>query len=170
MHKLLRRASSLRRELEAFIPCAGLSWWLRWQRTCLQIRRHGFDPWVGKVPWRRGELLTPIFLPGEVHGQRSLVGYSVWGRKESDTTEAICHAHTQAGWLCACLILTVATLCGAPIASQFKIPGTMPTSISAVCILDYLLSVVYISSPQRFNKEVSLFLLTLRRLLSVHIV
>ena len=50
-------------------------------------KRHGFDHWVGKIPWRRAWQPTPIFLPGESHGQRSLVGYSPWGRKESDTTE-----------------------------------------------------------------------------------
>ena len=51
------------------------------------IRRPGFDPWVGKIPWRRDRLPTPVFLPGESHGQRSLVGYSLWVHKESDTTE-----------------------------------------------------------------------------------
>ena len=44
-------------------------------------------PWVGKIPWRRKLQLTPVFLPGKFHGQRSLVGYSPWGCKESDTTE-----------------------------------------------------------------------------------
>ena len=44
-----------------------------------------FDPWIGKIPWRRKWPPTPVFLPGEFHGQRSLVGYSPWGRKESDT-------------------------------------------------------------------------------------
>ena len=44
-------------------------------------------PWVGKIPWRREWQPTPVFLPGESHGQRSLVGYSPWGCKESDTTE-----------------------------------------------------------------------------------
>ena len=43
-------------------------------------------PWVGKIPWRRAWQPTPIFSPGESHGQKSLVGYSLWGRKESDTT------------------------------------------------------------------------------------
>ena len=43
--------------------------------TC-QCRRHGFDPWVRKIPWRREWLPTPVSLPGESHGQRSLVGYS----------------------------------------------------------------------------------------------
>ena len=46
------------------------------------------DPWVGQIPWRRKWQPTPVFLPGESHG-RSLVGYSSWGRKESDTTERL---------------------------------------------------------------------------------
>ena len=45
-------------------------------------------PWVGKIPWRRAWQPTPVFLPVESHGQRSLAGYSQWGHKESDTTEA----------------------------------------------------------------------------------
>ena len=51
--------------------------------------------WVGKICWRRAWQPTPIFLPGESHGQRSLAGYSPWGRKESDTTEATEQACTQ---------------------------------------------------------------------------
>ena len=46
-------------------------------------------PWVGKIPWRREWLPTLVFLPGEFHGQRSLAGYSPWGRKESDTTQQL---------------------------------------------------------------------------------
>ena len=42
---------------------------------------------VGKVPWRREQLLTPVFCPGELNGQMSLVGYSPWGLKESDMTK-----------------------------------------------------------------------------------
>ena len=60
-----------------------LPWWLRY----LQCRRARFDPWVRKIPWRREWILTPVFLPGEFHGQRSLVSYSPWGCKEFDTTE-----------------------------------------------------------------------------------
>ena len=45
-----------------------------------------FDPWVQEIPWRRAWLLTPVFLPGESHGQ-SLVGYSPWGHKQLDTNE-----------------------------------------------------------------------------------
>ena len=51
------------------------------------IMRHGFDPWVGKIPWRKAWQSTPLFLPGESPGQRSLVGYSPWGHRELDTTE-----------------------------------------------------------------------------------
>ena len=47
----------------------------------------GFDPWVGKIPWRRKWQPTPVFLPGKSHGWRSLVGYSPWGHKESGTTK-----------------------------------------------------------------------------------
>ena len=49
--------------------------------------RCGFDPWVGKIPWRRKWQYTPVFLPEKFHGQRSLAVYSLWGLKESDTTE-----------------------------------------------------------------------------------
>ena len=45
---------------------------LRQYRNCLQCRRPGFDPWVGKIPWRKQWLFPPVFLPGEFHGQRSL--------------------------------------------------------------------------------------------------
>ena len=48
--------------------------------------------WVGKIPWRRKWQSTPVLLPGKSHGQRSLVGYSPWGSKESDTTERL-HFH-----------------------------------------------------------------------------
>ena len=63
------------------------SWGLIWKRICLQYRRLRFDPEVRKIPWRREWLPTPVFWPGESHGQRSLVGYHAWCRKESDTTE-----------------------------------------------------------------------------------
>ena len=47
----------------------------------------GFNPWVGKIPWRREWQPTPVFLSGESNGQRSLVGCSSWVSKESDTSE-----------------------------------------------------------------------------------
>ena len=43
---------------------------------CRRLKRLGFSPWVGKIPWRRARQLTPVFLPGKSHGQRSLGGYS----------------------------------------------------------------------------------------------
>ena len=57
--------------------------------VCLQRGRPGFDPWVGKISWRRKWQPTPVFLPGKSHGRRNLVGYSPWGRKELDTTERL---------------------------------------------------------------------------------
>ena len=48
-----------------------------------------FDLWGTKIPWRREWLATPVFLPGEAQGQRSLAGCSPWGYRESDTAENI---------------------------------------------------------------------------------
>jgi len=55
-------------------------------------KRLRFNPWVRKIPWRRAWQPTPVFLPGEPNGQRSLVGYSSKGCKESNTTEVTWHA------------------------------------------------------------------------------
>ena len=58
-----------------------------------EINRQGFDPWVGKIPWRRKWQPTSVLLPGESHRQRNLAGYNPWGRKErlSDWTELNWH-------------------------------------------------------------------------------
>ena len=66
----------------------GFLWWC--SGICLQCRRHRFDPWVRKIPWRRKWQPTQVFLLGKSHGQMNLAGYSPWGHKESDTTE---HTH-----------------------------------------------------------------------------
>ena len=58
-----------------------------WQ--CRRHKRHGFSPWVGKIPWRKASQPTLVFLFGECHGQRSQAGYSPWGHKESDMTEQL---------------------------------------------------------------------------------
>ena len=58
------------------------------QKNSAVMRRLGFDPWVGKIPWGREWQFTPVFLPGESHGQRSLAGDSPWGHKEFVMTEA----------------------------------------------------------------------------------
>ena len=59
----------------------GLPLWLIWKRIHLQCGKPGFDPWVGKVPWRRERLPTSVFWPGEFHGL-----YGPWGHKELDMT------------------------------------------------------------------------------------
>ena len=48
---------------------------------CRRYRRPGFNPSIGKIPWRRKWQPTPAFLPGKSHGQRTLAGYSPWGHK-----------------------------------------------------------------------------------------
>ena len=53
------------------------------------MHRPEFNSWVRKIPWRRARQSSPVFLSGECHGQRSLVGYIPWGCKESDTTEQL---------------------------------------------------------------------------------
>ena len=57
-----------------------------------KLRETRFDPWVGKMPWRRKWQPTPVLLPGKFHGWRSLVGYSPWGCKGADMTERL-HFH-----------------------------------------------------------------------------
>ena len=60
------------------------------KESACQCRRHRFDPWVGKIPWSRKWQPTLVFLPGKFHVQRSLVGNSPRGCKESDTAEHTC--------------------------------------------------------------------------------
>ena len=65
----------------------GLPRWLSGKESACQCKRHRFNLWVRKIPWRRKWQPTPVSLPGKPHGQRSLVGYSPWDQKELDTTE-----------------------------------------------------------------------------------
>ena len=58
-------------------------------QTVKNIQRCRFDPWVGKNPWRRKWLPTPVFLDGKYHGQRSLIRYSPWNCKEKDMIEQL---------------------------------------------------------------------------------
>ena len=64
--------------------------WLSGKIICLQRRRHGFNPWVRKIPWRKKWQPTPVVLSGKFHGYITLVSYSPQGHKESDRME-----HTQ---------------------------------------------------------------------------
>ena len=74
----------------------GLLRWLSGKEPscqCRRVKRHGFNPWVRKIPWRRKWSPTPVFLPGESYGQLGLASYHPQGRNEQDMTEAT--QHTQ---------------------------------------------------------------------------
>ena len=58
--------------ISGLYPLQRLPWWPSGQEPACQCRRHGFDPWVGKIPWRRKWQPTPVFLPGKLHEQRRL--------------------------------------------------------------------------------------------------
>ena len=80
----------------------------RGKEPACQCRRHkrpGFNPWVGTIPWRRAQQPT-VFLPGESCGQRSLVGYSPWGHKESDMTEVTQYTRVHKAIYCFSLRMT----------------------------------------------------------------
>ena len=79
----VRKTKAIVATAGAYSPGTGSYCWA-WLR-----RETGFDPWVGKIPWRREWQPTPGLLPRKLHGQRSLVGYSPWGRKDSDMTERL---------------------------------------------------------------------------------
>ena len=67
-----------------------LPWWLSGKESTWQCRRHGFNLWLRKIPWRSKWQPTPVLLPGKSHGQKSLVGYSSWGHKELGMAEHTC--------------------------------------------------------------------------------
>ena len=70
--------------LHQLCSCKGSPGGTSGEEPACPYRRHtrcGFDPWVGKIPWRRTWQPTAVFLPGKSHGQRSLVAYSPWGRR-----------------------------------------------------------------------------------------
>ena len=112
----------------------GLPLWLSGEEPASQCRRHErprFGPWVRQIPWRRAYQLTSVFLPGESHGQRILAGYSPWGHKESDMTEAtFAHAHTYiykySVYICITEKDRVNLLC------PYYVPGV---SVCSACIL-----------------------------------
>ena len=87
------------------------------------------DSWVGKIPWRRQRLPTPVFWPGEFHGL-----YSPWGGKESDMTERLSLSHIYNGILCVCAQLCL-TLCNPKDCSP---PGSSVHGIFQARILEQL--------------------------------
>ena len=75
------------------------------KKSCCSAGDLGFDPWVRKISWRRAWQSTPVFLPGESHGQRIIVGTSPLGHEESDmieqwSTGAHVHTHTHTHTQC----------------------------------------------------------------------
>ena len=72
----------------------------------LQGGRPRFSPWVKKIPWRRKWQPTPVLLPGKLHGWRNLVGYSLWGCKELDTTKQL-RFHFLFMCVCVCVCVCV---------------------------------------------------------------
>ena len=86
----------------------------RWQGICLpkqETKRLRFDPWAWKISWNKKWQNISVFLPEKLHGQRSLMGYSLWGCKESDAhAHAHAHAHTHTHthvWRCWCNRYTI---------------------------------------------------------------
>ena len=83
--------------LNKYLLNRGLFQGLSGKESTCQCRRHTrcrFHPWVGKIPWRKKWQPTPVFLPGISHGQKSLMGYRLWGHKELDMTKQLStHTH-----------------------------------------------------------------------------
>ena len=92
----------------------------------LQCGRPRFDRWVGKILWRRKWQPTPVLLPGESHGRRSLVGYSPWGLKESDTTEQLHFPFNPLNILAAILSSLKSGLFRSPNGCRLAVPTTLP--------------------------------------------
>ena len=67
----------------------GLAQCLNSKESACNAGDPGSIPGSGRFPWRREQLPNLVFLPRESHGQRSLAAYSLWGHKESDTTEQL---------------------------------------------------------------------------------
>ena len=80
--QFLHQADPLEEGQATHSSILGLLLWLSWQRIHLQSGRSGFDPWIGKIPWKRERLPTPALWPGEFHGL-----YSPCSHRELDTTE-----------------------------------------------------------------------------------
>ena len=73
----------------SFVPAYVTSLGAQMVKNLPAMEESGFNPWFRKILWSRKWQLIPVFLPGESHEQRSLVGYSPWEHRESDTTEHI---------------------------------------------------------------------------------
>ena len=82
-----------------------------------------FDPWVGKIPWRKEWQPTPVFWPGKSYAQRSLAGYGLRGGKKSDTAEGLTHFHMHRGFPSSAVVKNPPTSAGVPVSGS--IPGSV---------------------------------------------
>ena len=109
--ELLGWEDPLKKGQAAHSSILGLPLWLSWWRICLQCGRPGFDPWVGKIPWRvHGNSLQYSFLENP-HGQRSLAGCSPQAGEGSNVTQKLSKAQTILNSaFSSCLSVTAASL------------------------------------------------------------
>ena len=114
-----------------------------WCRIHLQCRTPEFDPWVGKIPWRRKWLPTSLFIPGEFHGQKGLMVYSPWGCKESDATECREPARAIPPMTRSCgreLLSKASGLKGLPRPARASTPKPESVYLTVLCISPTLLT------------------------------
>ena len=128
-------------------------WWLRRYRICLQCRRPGSNFWVGKIPWRRELWNSPVFLPREFHGQRSLVGYIPWGHTELEMIEHVyMHTHKHSHkyvymiYIYICYMYTYAHLCLTLQKQYFVIFNNIHFTVLSV-----FLFLVFVSTDTKFT-------------------
>ena len=128
----------------------GLLWWLRGKESTCQCRRHRFDPWVRKTPWRRKWQPVLVFLPGKSHGQENLADYSPWGR------ERVLHSSVAQSCLTLCDPMDC-SIPGFPVHHQLlelnivSIESVMPSSHLSLCRFILLGSIF--PSIRVFSKE-----------------
>ena len=136
-----------------------LPWSLSGEESSRRPRRRGFEPWVGKIPWRRVWQPTPVFLPGEFHGQSSLAGYSPWGTKNRTCSLwgfLVPQPGTEPG--CSAVIAWSPNLCTArelPTWSliKTKLGSTPPNNLPFCILLPKLILCIFLKS---FNLRVQI--------------
>ena len=107
---------------------------------CRKCKRHRFNPWVGKIPWRRKWQPIPVFLPGEFHGQRSLVGCSPWAHRvahQACVRARVCtHTHLHTGSQFSSVTQLCPTLCDSMDCSTpcFSILHQLPSLLKLIFI------------------------------------
>ena len=112
------------------------------------------NPWVEKIPWRREWQPTPVFLPGEFHGQRSLVGYSSWSCKALDMTEWLTYTHIN---IKINKILYIYLYTFSPIFVYLLIIGEQKLPSQSVSLLCRLFGTENKSRPKRLRKKLCPF-------------